>query len=260
MSLRFLSCVLLVASGFSQTAPRELRVCADPENLPYSDRAGRGFENRIAEELAQAMHRKLVYHWSRMGRGFVRNVLNKRECDLLVAVPANFRAVRTTRPYYRSQFVFVTRRADKLNIDSLDDPRLRKLRIGVQALEEDFTPPGQALGRRGIVTNIIAFDSTAADPAAIVRAVAQHKVDVSIVWGPLAGYVTKHERLALQLNPVTPEVDPPGLPMTFAIAMGVRQDDAALRDALDAAIERRRGDIDAILDRYGVPRIAGDGR
>lgn len=245
-----ISVLLFSALAFA----RDLRVCADPSNLPFSNSKHQGFENQIAELVARDLHANLVYKWQRMGRGFVRDYLNTAECDVLIGIPANFKPVLTTNPYYRSSYVFVTRRDERVKPASLDDPSLHQLKIGVQVLEEDYTPPATALARRHLQNQIVGFDTTGPDADSIVRAVADHTVDTAIVWGPLAGFFAKKYE-GLELTPVTPEVDPPALPLTFAIAMGVRKGNTALRDELETVIERRQRDIDAILDRYGVPRL-----
>lgn len=234
---------------------RDLRVCADPDNLPFSNNKQQGFENRIAELVSRDLNAHLVYQWQRMGRGFVRDYLNTAQCDVLIGVPANFRPVLTTNPYYRSSYVFVSRSDGHLKPASLDDPVLHQLKIGVQVLEEDYTPPATALARRHLQNQIVGFETTGEDADSIIRAVAEHKVDTAIVWGPLAGFFAKKYDGALQLTPVEPEVDPPALPFTFAIAMGVRKGNPALRDELENVIEKRQNEINAILDDYGVPRL-----
>jgi quinoprotein dehydrogenase-associated probable ABC transporter substrate-binding protein len=242
--------LLLCGSAFA----RDLRVCADPDNLPFSNNKQEGFENRIAELVARDLHAHLVYQWQRMGRGFVRDYLNTSQCDLLIGIPANFKPVLTTGSYYRSSYVFVNRRNEKLKPVSFDDPELRRMKIGVQVLEEDYTPPATALARRHLQDQIVGFDSTGQDADSIVRAVAERKVDIAIVWGPLAGYFAKRYP-NLALSPVIPQVDPPALPFTFSIAMGVRKGNIALRDELESVIETRQQEINAILDDYGVPRL-----
>jgi mxaJ protein len=172
----------------------------------------------------------------------------------LIGIPANFRPVLTTTPYYRSSYVFVTRKDGKLKPASLDDPGLHQLKIGVQVLEEDYTPPATALARRHLQNQIVGFDTTGEDADSIIRAVADRKVDTAIVWGPLAGFFARKYH-GLELTPVKPEVDIPALPLTFAIAMGVRKGNTALRDELETVIQKRQGEINAILDRYGVPRL-----
>ncbi len=244
---------LVLAIGAAQA--RELHLCADPDNLPFSNIKQQGLENRIAELVARDLNAKLVYEWQRMGRGFVREYLNAGRCDALIGVPERFGAVLTTTPYYRSSYVFVTRRDMRVKPASLDDPALRQLKIGVQVLEEDYTPPATALARRHLQNQIVGFDSAGEDADAIIRAVANRKVDTAIVWGPLAGFFAKRYHGVLQLTPVTPEVDPPALPFTFAIAMGVRKGNTALRDQLQAVIDREQAHIHRILDQYGVPQL-----
>lgn len=243
--------LILTACGFA----RELRVCADPDNLPSSNTREEGFENRIAQLAASDLHAQLVYVWQRMGRGFVREYLNKSACDVLIGIPSQFKPVLATSPYYRSSYVFVTRRDHKLQPASLNDPALHHMKIGVQALEEDYTPPATALARRGLQNEIVGFDSTGEDADSIVQAVAKGQVDTAIVWGPLAGYFAREYQDQLQLVPVIPEVDPPGLPLTFAISMGVRKADTQLRDELDAFLQRRQHDIQSILREYGIPQL-----
>jgi mxaJ protein len=143
----------------SSPPSRVLRVCADPNNLPYSNRAGEGFENRIAELLAADRHASLDYTWWPQRRGFVRNTLNTGACDVVMGVPAALELTSTTRPYYRSSYMFVSRRDRRLGLHSFDDPRLRELRIGVQMIGDDFanSPPAHALSSRGIVRNVVGY-------------------------------------------------------------------------------------------------------
>ena len=166
-----------------------------------------------------------------------------------------------TRPYYRSSYVFVSRADRKLDIRSLDDPRLRTLTVGVQMIGDDATntPPAHALARRGIVSNVRGYMlygdySKPNPPAAIVDAVDRGDVDVALVWGPLAGFFAKRARHPLALTPVTPWLDGPQWPMVFDVSMGVRREDAELRGRLDDSLERNRRRIDALLAAYGVPR------
>jgi mxaJ protein len=258
MSLRSLSCGCLIVLAAAQIslAQRELRVCADPNNMPFSNALRQGFENRIAELAANNLGAHLSYVWQRMGRGFVRDYLNNSKCDLLIGIPENYQPVLTTDPYYRSTYVFVTRRDQEPQIASFNSPGLRGLKIGVQVLDENYTPPGEALARRGLQNEIYGFDTTGDEAESIVQAVIDRKVDVAVVWGPLAGYFVRQHDKALQIAPVEPEVDPPGLPFTFAISMGVRKGNYGLRDQLNTLLTNHRKEIRAILDRYNVPRLS----
>jgi mxaJ protein len=247
--------LLLLLSGMGVSAQtRELRVCADPNNMPFSSRDQTGFENRIAALVAHDLSARLTFVWQRMGRGFVREYLDKAQCDLIVGIPANFRSVLTTSPYYRSTYVFVSRQAEPV-IPSLDSPALHGLKIGVQVLDEEYTPPGQALARRGLQSSIVGFDTTGDGADSIIRAVAEQKVDLAIVWGPFAGYFARKIGDKFRVTPVEPEADPPGLPFTFEISMGVRKGDLALRDQLEKVLVDRQSDIRAILAEYGVPQL-----
>ena len=239
-----------------------LRVCADPNNLPFSDAKGRGFENALARLVADELKMHVEYTWHAQRRGFVRETLRANACDVIVGIASASELVLPTRPYYRSTYVFVTKAKGGPKIASLDDPALAKLRIGVQLVGDDFanTPPAHALARRGLVSQVVGYSvygdyREEAPPARIVRAVADGEVDVAVVWGPLAGYYATRQRVPLAVTPVSPQVDPPFLPFVFDISMGVRRTDAALRDTLDAILVRRRADVERILDQYGVPRV-----
>src|SRR4051812_20446132 len=206
MCSRFLNaCRVLLLCPVLASAAAPLKVCADPDNLPFSNRKAEGFDNKIAGLLAQELGRKVEFVWQRGGRGFVRENLNKGICDALVGVPVQFRPVLTTTPYYSSSYVFVTRKDRKLKLDSFDDPRLRTMKIGVQVLDDDYAPPARALSRRQLTPNIMGFDATGEESGEIVSAVARGKIDVAVVWGPLAGYYAARQRVPLTVSPVKPE-------------------------------------------------------
>jgi mxaJ protein len=243
----------------------ELRVCADPNNLPFSNQREQGFENKLAQLVARDLGAKVRYLWFAQRRGFVRNTLNAGKCDVIIGVPSSFEMALTTRPYYRSRYVFISRRDRGLDMDSLDDPRLRKLKIGVQMIGDDYasSPPAHALANRGLTANVIGYsvygDYSRPDPARnIVDAVASGEVDLVAVWGPTAGFFAKKSRVPLVTRAFTPEIDLPFLPFVFDISMAVRRGDTQLRDRLDAILARRRNEIDAILRDYGVPRADED--
>jgi mxaJ protein len=245
---------------------RELRVCSDPNNLPFSNERGEGFENRLATLVARELGAKVTYYWFAQRRGFVRNTLGAKKCDVIMGVPSSFELALTTRPYYRSGYVFVSRRDRRIGITSLDDPRLRTLKIGVQMIGDDYasSPPAHALASRGMTANVVGYsvygDYSQASPARrIVDAVARREVDLSAVWGPTAGYFARRSAVPLKITRFTPEIDLPFLPFVFDISMAVRREDTALRDQLDQIIERRRAEIDAILSDYGVPRLDEEG-
>jgi mxaJ protein len=266
--LFFVSCAGKVeqkqaAQAQPQPTPREhLRVCADPNNLPFSNERREGFENKIAALVARELHTDVEYTWWAQRRGFIRNTLKANECDLVVGLPTSFELAQTTAPYYRSTYVFVYRKDRALDLRSFDDPRLRKLKIGVQMIGDDFsnTPPAHALSNRNIIQNVRGYTvygdyAEANPPARIVDAVARGEIDVGVVWGPLASYFARRQKVALEVVPVAPEIDLPYLPFVFDISMGVRRGDDALREQLEQILVRRRAEIDSILDEYGVPRV-----
>jgi mxaJ protein len=256
----------VAARGASDRAAPILRVCADPNNLPFTDSGGRGFEDRIVALVARDLGVRVEHTFWAQRRGFVRNTLGARACDLVPGFPTGTDRALVTSPYYRASYVFVARRDGGPRVTSLDDPALRRLRIGVQLVGDDYanSPPSQALAARGIVENVRGYlvygDYRVESPAAeIVRAVARGDVDLAVVWGPLAGYWALRQPVPLVLAPVTPQVDLPFLPMAFDISMAVRRGDERLRRRVDVALARHRREIDAILAAYGVPRLDGAG-
>jgi mxaJ protein len=241
---------------------RVLRVCADPNNLPFSNARGEGFENRVAELIAAELGTRVEYTWWAQRRGFVRNTLDAGKCDVVIGVPHSYDLVLTTQPYYRSTYVFVAPRATQPPLRSLDDPRLERMKVGVQMIGDDFnnTPPAHALARRGLTRNVIGYsvygDYSQPNPlASIVRAVSARDVDAALVWGPAGGYFARDA--GLEVTPIDVPDDGPARPFVFDIAMGVRHKDVQLRNQLNAFIDRRRADIDAILADFGVPRVPG---
>ena len=247
----------------SCTHEKVITACADPNNLPFSNRAGQGFENKLAEMIASDLQAKLQYVWWAQRRGYVRNTLNDAKCDFWPGIGSNVEMAATSRPYYRSTYVFVSRVSDKLARLTLDDPRLRKLRIGVQMVGDDFsnTPPAHALTRRGIVGNIRGYmlygDYRQPSPSSeIVRAVERGDVDVALVWGPLAGYFAARSPVPLRLEPVTPWMDDMQWPMQFDVSVGVRRDNQRLLKDIDGVLARRSGDIRRLLETYRVPFVS----
>jgi mxaJ protein len=253
--------VCLFAMATIGAGPRPpLRICADPNNMPFSNFKEQGFENAIARLVAHAVDRPLAYFWSPQRRGFIRNTLNAGRCDVVMGVPAQYGLVQPTQPYYRSSYTFVSRRDRLRPVRSFDDPRLKTLTIGIQVTGDDYNnpPAAQALAVRRIIQNARGYpvygDYSRPDPQRdLVDAVADGRVDVAVVWGPLAGYFGRRELTPLDVIPVTPDHDGPSVVFAFDIAMGVRHDEPGLRSALDAIIARRREDIRQILRSYGVP-------
>jgi mxaJ protein len=249
-----------VATALAEAPPRVLRVCADPNNLPFSNEHREGFENRIVELVAADLHARVEYTWWAQRRGFVRETVAARACDVVPGVPSRFERTLVTQPYYRSTYAFVSRRDRHLRISGFNDPALEHLRIGVQLIGEDGTntPPAHELARRHLAGNIVGFTlygdyAQPNPPAQIVNAVARGQVDVAVVWGPLAGYFAKQQPTPLVLTPVG-RSSGSQLPMSYDIAVGVARTERPLRDDIDRVLHQRRAQIGRILDSYGVLR------
>jgi mxaJ protein len=174
---------------------------------------------------------------------------------VLVGVPVGMQGVLSTAPYYRSTYVFVTRRRDHLQITSFRDPQLNTRRIGLQVMEEDLSPPSLSLVRSGHAGQLVGYNSFGREAGNILRALNSGEVGAAVVWGPLAGYYAHN--LNLDIRPVSPPVDH-GIPFVFDIAMGVHVHDRDMRDQLSSAITREAAAINRVLGRYGVP-LAPDG-
>ena len=188
----------------------------------------------------------------------IRPALEEGRCDIVIGVPEGYDLVRTTKPYYRSTYVFVYPKDKGPQIKSLDDPVLKKVKIGVHLLGDDYTnpPPVHELSKRGVVGNLVGFSTFySADnpPSSIIDAVASGKIDVAIVWGPAAGYFVKQQRVPLVMVPI-----PSGkgdLPFEFGMSMGVKPGNDALRLKLEKVIDSRHAEITKILNDYNVPLI-----
>jgi mxaJ protein len=250
---------LICCGSAAGAAARELRVCADPNNLPFSNQRGEGFENRIVEVLARELDARVSYVWWAQRRGFIRNTLKAGLCDLIAGAPAGMEMLLTTAPYYRSTYAFVTR-ATEPEVYSFDDPRLRSMKIGVQLIGDDGAnpPPVTALAERGMIGNLKGYPvygdySMPNPPARIVEAVARGEIDVALVWGPLAGYFAAENGGGLRVTPVPASKGGASLPMAYDISMGVRRKDKAFRDEIQSVLAKHRPEIDAILAAYHVP-------
>ncbi len=256
-----------VPSAFDASGKRvAMRVCADPNNLPFSNSAGAGFENKLASLLAEDLGLRVAYSWWPQRRGFVRNTLKLGNCDVVMGIATKSELVLPTKPYYRSTYVFVSRRDRQIGVHSLDDPVLRRLTIGVHLTGgDDANPPAaQSLAFRGLLSRMRGYTiygdyAQANPPARLVDAVARGDVDVAIVWGPLAGWSAKRAPVALALAPVTPALDRGVLPYVYDISLGVRRGDRAWRDQLQAALDRHQADIRRLLRSYGVPIVDARG-
>ncbi len=237
--------------------PTELRICSDPGNLPFSNQQLQGFENKIADLVASEMGKRAVHYWWPAQRGLVRSFLNTRRCDVLIGVPTGYDRVAFTKPYYRTAYVIAYDKTRDFSIASLDDDILKTLKIGVHV----NTPPHNALARRGIMGEQVKgyplfFDSQygAEDyPGRVVEDLLAKKIDVAIVWGPIAGYFVKKHAASLAMIPL--QGQEARTPFTFKISMGVRRQENELKAQLEAALQRKQAEIQQVLEDYGVPLL-----
>jgi mxaJ protein len=262
-TLRASSVVAMDDGSQTQRGGPAFRVCADPNNLPFSNENLSGFENKLADLIAAQFNEPVAYVWHAQRRGFIRETLNAKRCDVVMGIPTRYELVEATRPYYRSSYVFVSRSDRHIDIQSIKDPKLRDLKIGVQLIGDDGfnTPPAHALAEEGIINNVVGFPvygdyRQPNPPAAIVKAVERGDIDIAAVWGPLAGYFAKLSSAPLAVEPMTDTESFAPLIFQFDISMGVRKGDDTLRAKLDAIIAEKRPEIDALLKSYGVPLLA----
>jgi len=229
--------------------------------MPASNDRQEGFENKIATLLAKDFGTTPTYIWWGQRRGFIRNTMNatlaEGRCDVVIGVPEGYDLVRTTTPYYRSTYVFVYSKK-RAPITSLDDPMLKKLKIGVHLIGDDYEnpPPVHELGKRHIVENVVGFNTFYTDdnpPSAIVDAVTAGKIDVAVVWGPVGAYYAARQKVPLAVTPIPSK--PGDLPFAFNMAMGVKKGNDALHARLEALLQQRRPEIEQILKDFNVPLL-----
>ena len=254
--------VLPVRSEPPTNTNNQFRVCADPNNLPYSNQKLEGFENKLATLLAKELGQEVTYTWWPQRRGFIRNTLSAGRCDVIMGIPVGVDAVLTTLPYYRSAYAFVSPKTANYNIMSFDDPRLRSLKIGVHLIGDDYanSPPAHVLSAKGIVKNVVGYSifgnyGEDSPPGKIIRAVADGDINIAIVWGPIAGYFSRQQSVPLTVVPVPAEESSPSLPLSYSIALGVRRGDEPLREKLNDVLNRKSAEVKQILTEYGVPLI-----
>ncbi|KNY19099.1 methanol oxidation system protein MoxJ [Methylobacterium sp. ARG-1] len=254
------------AAAAPKPDPSILRICASEKQPPLSMRDGSGLENRVAVAVAEAMGKKPVFVWlAKPAIYLVRDGLEKRTCDVVVGLDSDDPRVLTTKPYYRSGYVFITRADKDLDVKSWSDPRLKT----VDHMVVPLGSPGEAMlkdiGRyeedMAYLYSLVGFRAprnqyTQIDPARIVSEVANDKADVGVAFGPDVARYVKESAVPLRMTLVpndTVSSDGRKMPQSFDQSMGVRRDDTALRDALDAAIAKAKPQIDAILKQDGVP-------
>jgi quinoprotein dehydrogenase-associated probable ABC transporter substrate-binding protein len=237
--------------------PKTFRVCADPRNLPFSDEAGEGFENKLAALFAQKLGEPANYTYFPQVIGFVRNTLNALRCDVVMGVAVGDDLVQTTNPYYRTTYALVFKPGSGLDgIESLEDPRLKGKHIGVIA----GTPPATVLVQQGLMSLARPYALTVdtrieAPTRTMAQDVAAGQIDAGVLWGPIAGYYAQRVTPHLVVAPLLKESER----MDFRIAMGVRRSDQDWKRRLNRLIAENQPEIDRILTEYGVPLLDEQG-
>ena len=235
-----------------------LRVCADPDNLPFSNRKREGFENKIADLIAAELGVPVLYTWFPQATGFVRNTLKARKCDIVIGISLGFELLQNTNPYYRSAYALVYRADSGLTADDLSDPALKDKRFGVVA----GTPPSSLLAKYGLLGKLrpyhLLVDTRFDKPGKqMVADVAKGEVDVGVLWGPIAGYYAQQQSPPLKVVPLKSKADE--VRMDYRITMGIRFNEPKWKHQLNDLIKRKQPEIDAILHDYGVPLLDAKG-
>lgn len=257
-----IACLAVASSAAAQTSEAvdhtALRVCADPNNLPFSNEKGEGFENKIAELLAGELGVPVRYTWYPDSAGFIRNTLALRRCDIVIGTAAGNELLQNTNPYYRTVYTIVYRKEGKVRPASIDDPALQSATIGVIA----GTPPATILAQKGLLGHLRSYplmvDTRFDSPARrIVRDVAAGEIDVGLVWGPIAGYFAKRESTPLAVEPL--RVEGAHVKLDFRITMGVRPNEPEWKRMINSLIRKKQQEINKILLDYGVPLLNEQG-
>ena len=231
-----------------------LRVCADANSLPFSNKKEEGFENKIARLIAEELKQPIRYNWWPQTIGFVRNTLRLRRCDLIVGIGTGNELVQNTNPYYRSIYTMVYRQDSGLKATSLSDPALKSLRFGVIA----GTPPATLLAKYGLIGQArpyhLTVDTRFFSPTRqAIEDVAAGKIDIALIWGPTAGYFAKRQKAALVVVPLLNEQT--GVRLDFRVSMAVRANENDWKRRLNRILKRLKPKIDRILKDYGVPLL-----
>lgn len=253
----------LAAAALAQTGElvdrSALRVCADPNNLPFSNQKEEGFENKIAQLIGDELKLPVRYVWFPQVTGFVRNTLRAHQCDLILGTVAGDEIVQTTNPYYYTTYVMVYRSDRGLSPTGIEDPKMASLAIGVVA----GTPPADLLARHQLMGHArpyaLVVDTRYESPThQMIQDVVDGKVDIGLLWGPIAGYYIHHDNLPLTTLALKNE--PGAARMDYHIAMGVRANEPEWRTRINAAIKKHHDAIVAVLRDYGVPLLDEQGQ
>ena len=239
----------------------EFKVCADPDNMPYSNARGEGFEDKIAEVLAKDIGKKLSYTYAYNRQGFLRNTINAGRCDVIIGTTSDYDALRTSTPYYRSGHVFVWRKDSNFNITNWDSPDLRKGIIGIV----DKSPAAVPLNDHDLMGNARPYRlqrDLNLPTSFLIDDLAKGDIDVAIMWGPIAGYYMKQSKVPMEMA-LIPEYNKVNLAGKeyWNISMGVRKKDKERMKVIDEALIRNKDKIAQILAEYGIPTVpvvAGD--
>lgn len=269
--LASLFALLAPAIAFAQTgrlqassaaSPKALRVCVDPGDMPFSDQAKQGFEDKLAVMAAEALGEPAEFEWKR-GAG-LKHALRAQQCDVIMGWPTLDKSVLTTQPYYRSTYVLIYRQSSPYRIHSLEDPVLKRLSIGVRTIGDEWTglPGGAMLAAHDLQDSARPYPlrgntSTVSPSLDLIKAVADGDVDAAIAWGPPAGYFARRGAVKLAVVPLTQAHLK--IPTRFSISMAVRADDTVLRDKLDRFLDQHRAAIHALLASYDVPLLPLEG-
>jgi quinoprotein dehydrogenase-associated probable ABC transporter substrate-binding protein len=252
-----LAIALVMAAGAAANPPERqdreaLRVCADGNNLPFSNQAGEGFENRIAELMAEDLGVPLTYVWAPQVMGFVRNTLELRVCDVMIGVVAGYDFVQNTNAYYRSVYALVVPEGSPIEATTLTDPVLSGRRIGVVS----ETPPLVPLRRTGarIQGYPLMVDTRVRAPVRdAIDDVVEGNTEAAVLWGPLAGYYAARQDVPLTVIPLVD--DDSRVQLDYRITMGIRRGEPHWKDWINDFIDRHQEEIDTILAEYGVPLL-----
>jgi quinoprotein dehydrogenase-associated probable ABC transporter substrate-binding protein len=239
--------------------PKVLRVCADPHNMPLSTERGEGFENKLAELLADKLGKRLAYTWYPAAPGFVRNTLAARKCDIIMGIPQGDDLVQVTNPYYRTAYSLLFNGHDLDGLEMLSDPRLKDKRIGIVA----GTPPATNMVAIGLMAKakpypLVVDTRVDSSASAMVHDLSAGEIDAGILWGPMAGYYARQASASATVVPLVKETTGPRL--VYRIAMGVRFTDQEWKRQLNRTIQENQGAIDKVLLSFGVPLLDNDDR
>jgi quinoprotein dehydrogenase-associated probable ABC transporter substrate-binding protein len=248
------------SDGAQSAGSHFLRVCADPDNMPFSNDKGEGFENKLAELIAAKLDARLEYTWFSEATGYVPNPVGEDACDLVMGYAQGSGLIEDTNPYYYTSYVLIYRQGDSAleGVDSLSDPRLKNKRIGLFAR----TPPASILAMNGLVVNAKPFEINADESAtkaavAMIEEIASGELDAGLLWGPLGGYYAQRPAVPLKLVPLVKENAGPST--IYGITMGVRPNEPEWKHTINKLLAENAGDINAILQGYNVPVLDESG-